>query len=135
MTEDAKPQWGILTPQHMVEHLEYLYDTAIGKVQAEVITPDKYIERLQDSLFNYEPMIKHYDHPMLKKGELESLRHGNLEEAKQALLQAHENYEEHYRENPEAQIPHSVFGNLDKELWDLLNRKHFNHHFGQFGIL
>ena len=40
LTEDHTPQWGILTPQHMVEHLEFFIQMAMGKVDTEVITPE-----------------------------------------------------------------------------------------------
>ncbi len=33
LTADAKPKWGIMTPQHMVEHLEYTYKIASGDIQ------------------------------------------------------------------------------------------------------
>ncbi len=34
---DTKAQWGILTPQHMVEHLEFQYHIAMGKIHSYVI--------------------------------------------------------------------------------------------------
>ncbi len=135
LTEGTKPEWGIMTPQHMVEHAEFFHRMAIGEEETEITTPEKYLERTQDSLFNYKPMPRSFDHPLFKKGETEDLRFANLEEAKAALLQAYDNFETFFKENPGKETPNTIFGMLNKELWDLLNRKHFHHHFTQFGLI
>ncbi len=135
LTEENPPLWGIMSAQHMVEHLEFFLQMAVGQVETDIATPDKHLEKVQASLYNYESMPKEYQQPLLKKGSTEDLRHTNLEEAKQALLKAYDDFESYYDANPEAQHPNTIFGMLDKELWDLLNRKHFNHHFQQFGLL
>src|SRR5690554_7216430 len=55
LTEDAKPKWGIMTPQHMLEHLEESYRIASGEIQDfEVVTPEKILEKVHASLYNYE---------------------------------------------------------------------------------
>ena len=135
LQEDTPPKWGILTAQHMVEHLAFFTQMAIGKIETEVTTPEKRIDRLQESLYNYRPMPAKFDHPLLRKGELEDLRFGNLQEAKDAFLKAYDEFEAYFAEHPNAKTPNTIFGHLDKELWDLLNRKHLNHHFKQFGLL
>ncbi len=135
LNENTKPAWGIMSAQHVVEHLEFFMQMAIGKIPTEVITPEKRIEKYQDSLFNYRPMPRSFDHPLFRKGEVEDLRFGSLDEAKVALLEAFDAFETYYKENPEAKHPNPVFGHLDVEQWELLNRKHMNHHFEQFGLV
>ncbi|TRX48479.1 phenylacetic acid degradation bifunctional protein PaaZ [Fulvivirga sp. M361] len=135
LTAEAKPKWGIMTSQHMVEHIEFFHLMSIGKYPTEIATPEKYIERVQDSLFTYEPMPKNHVHPLMEEGKLTELKHANLEEAKDALLTAYDAFEAYFKENPDASMPNTVFGMLDKELWDLLNRKHYHHHFQQFGLI
>jgi oxepin-CoA hydrolase/3-oxo-5,6-dehydrosuberyl-CoA semialdehyde dehydrogenase len=71
----------------------------------------------------------------MKEDELEELKHENIEEAKKALLEAYETYETFFREHPEATTKNAVFGELNAFEWKLLNRKHFNHHFEQFGLI
>ena len=85
--------------------------------------------------YQVEPMVKKFDHPLLRKGETEDLRYGSLAEAKEKLLEAYDQFEAYFKENPDAETPNTVFGILNKDLWDLLNRKHFDHHFRQFGIV
>ncbi len=134
LKEDTKPNWGIMTSQHMVEHMEFLFQMAMGEHQTKVVTPEKYIEKYQESLWNYRAMPKDFEHPDLKKGETEPLVHDGLQAASQSLIKTFEQYQRFFKENPDITTVHPVFGALDKQHWDLLNRKHFNHHFEQFGI-
>lgn len=135
ITENTKAKWGLMTPQHMLEHLIFSFELASGKKEAKVDTPEEHWEKYQDSLFNYKPMPKEFPHPMLKKGSTEDLRFESLQAAKDALVEEWDNFIAYFKENPEAQTANAVFGMLDKDHWDLLNRKHFHHHFDQFGML
>ncbi len=134
LTEETQPKWGRLSPQHLVEHLEFFMQMAVGNIPTEIVTPENKIEKFQESLYTYKPMPRSFDHPLLKKGQLETLRFANLEEAKAAYLKSYDDYEAFFKENPGITTPNTLFGHLDKELWDLLNRKHIDHHFSQFGL-
>ena len=135
LTEDSKALWGLMSPQHMVEHLEFFTRMAIGEVDTEITTPEKHLEKYQDSLWNYKPMPKEFKHPLLNKENTEDLRYENLAAAKKAYIEAYEKFEQFFKDNPEAKTPNTVFGYLDRYHWHLLNRKHLNHHFGQFGLI
>jgi len=136
LSEKNQPEWGMMTPQHMVEHLEMSLKIATGEISDfEVATPEDYIEQVQETLYNYEKMPRGYKMPLMKKDELETLKHDTLEEAKNALLEAYEAYKVFFREHPEAVTKNAVFGELASFEWKLLNRKHFNHHFEQFGLI
>ncbi|MEZ5041808.1 MAG: phenylacetic acid degradation bifunctional protein PaaZ [Saprospiraceae bacterium] len=135
LTDSHRAKWGILSPQHMVEHLEFFMQMAMGAIKTDITTPEKYLERTQESLFNYRPMPRDFDHPLLKVEALEDLRFGSLEEAKAALLSSLDAYEAFFKAHPGIKTPNTVFGMLDKQLWDLLHRKHFHHHFEQFDLI
>ena len=135
LSADAKPTAGIMTAQHMVEHLEWAFHVAVGKIETTISTPEDRLERYQESLYNHRAMPETFDHPMLRKGKTEDLKHPDLETAKAALLQSYDEFEAFFKENPETQTAHAVFGMIDKELWDLVNRKHFDHHFRQFNLI
>jgi len=136
LTEDTKPKWGIMTPQHMIEHLEYTYRIASGEIQDfEVATPEKILEKVHNSLYNYKPFPKGSDFPLLKKGELEDLQHENLVEAISKLVGVRQDYLGYFKENPDAKLNNLVFGEMNKYEWYLLERKHLNHHFEQFGLI
>lgn len=134
LTEKSNAKWGIMSPQHMIEHLEYCFRTAMGMEEVNIKTPEEQWEKYQDSLFNYYEMPQEFKHPMLKEGETEQLKYADLQQAKEAFLKSWDEFEEYFKNNPEVETAHSVFGMLDKEHWDLLNRKHLHHHFKQFGL-
>jgi len=134
LTEDSKPLWGIMTPQHMVEHLEYTLHAATNKIVIQIATPEEHLEKYQDSLWNYRSMPQGFHLPTLRKGALEDLNHKNLEDAKKSFLKTYEEFDRYFKENPGLKTKNIIFGNLDKFQWDLMNTKHFNHHFNQFGL-
>lgn len=136
LTEQSKPKWGIMTPQHMVEHVEYTYKIASGELQDfEITTPEKYLEKLQDSLYNYEKFPTNSNFPHLEKDTLGSLIHPDLETAITKFLQQRDRYLDFFTQNPDAVLKNLVFGELNKYQWYLLERKHLNHHFEQFNLL
>jgi len=136
LTENAKPKWGILTPQHLLEHLEVGYKIMSGEMQDfDIATPEKILEKVHHSLYNYDAFPKGSSFPTMKKDELEDLIHPNFETAKAKFLEAREAYITFFKENPEAVLKNMVFGELNKYESYLLERKHLNHHFEQFNIL
>ena len=136
LTENSQPNWGIMTPQHMLEHVEMGLRMASGEIQDfEIATPDQYLEKTVEMVFNHNPMPRNHKHPLLKKESLEDLIHPDLTAAKNKLIEAYDAYELYFKENPEAKTKNAVFGLMDKFEWDLLNTKHYNHHFEQFNIL
>ena len=135
LTEQSTAKWGIMTPQHMVEHLTHGLHSAVNKIKLDVHTPEEHLEKYTDSLYNYYPFPKNSKTPVLEDGVLADLEYADLNEAKAKFLEGFDAFELYYKENPEATANNAVFGPLDKDLWDLMNRKHFNHHFEQFSIL
>lgn len=136
LTEDLKPNWGLMTTQHMIEHLEMSFRIAGGEIQHfEVATAPEHLPKAVEMVYNHKPMPKEYPHPLLQKGNLEPLKHPDLNTAKSKMLEAWDAFEAYFKANPEAKTKNAVFGELEKLEWDLMNVKHLNHHFNQFGIL
>ena len=79
-----------------------------------IVTPEDRLEKYQDSLWNYRPMPRKYDHPLLRKGALEDLRYSDLKEAKAKLMESYDAIRDYYKENPEGTLPNPVFGNLNR---------------------
>ena len=136
LKEDAKPAWGIMTPQHMIEHLEYTYRIASGEIQDfEIATPEKILEKVHNSLYNYDPFPKNSNFPMLEKNKLDDLKHADLATAIAKFNEAREDYKTFFKENPDAVLKNLVFGELNRYESYLMERKHLNHHFNQFNLL
>ena len=135
LQENTKPKWGMMTAQHLMEHLEYFMLMAVGKQETEITTPEKLLEKYEDSLWNYRAMPKEFKHPNLKEDSTEELRHGSFIVARNAFLKSFQEFNQFFKDNPGIKTKNTVFGNLDKYHWDLLNAKHLSHHFEQFGLL
>lgn len=136
LTVNHKANWGTMTPQHMVEHFEIALRIAGGEIQNfEIATAAEHLDKFRETIFSYKPMPHLHKHPLMRPDRLEDLHHPDLETAKQKLIEAFDRYEQYFKENPESRTKNAVFGMMDKFEWDLLNTKHLNHHFNQFGIL
>jgi len=136
LTETTQPAWGSMTPQHMIEHLEYTYRIASGEIQDfERSTPDKILEKVHETLYNYQKMPRGFDFPLAASSKIEDLIHENLSTAKEKMMEARAEYVQYFKERPEARTLNTVFGDLNKFEWYLLERKHLNHHFVQFNLI
>ncbi|AZI70075.1 phenylacetic acid degradation bifunctional protein PaaZ [Cloacibacterium normanense] len=137
LTENTKPNWGKMTAQQMLEHLETTLLYSIGEPEAEkCFTTEEHLEKYQDSLYNHRKMPKDFPAPFLPEdGTLPELKYKNLEQAKEKFLENLQKYQIYYRENPEVEHMHFVFGKLNKEMMELMHRKHFTHHFEQFNLI
>ncbi|MCB0854039.1 MAG: aldehyde dehydrogenase family protein, partial [Bacteroidetes bacterium] len=87
LTEETKPQWGMMSARHMVEHLEYFNQLALGRVVVEMITPAEKVEKYTESLYNYYKMPRNYQLEIFRKGETENLRFESLDQAKTVFLE------------------------------------------------
>jgi len=136
LSEDTKPKWGIMTPQHMLEHLEYTYKIASGEIQDfEISTPEKILEKVKNSLYNYNTFPQNSQFPLLEKDTLDELKHKDYATALEHFKLQREKYLEYFKNNPDATLNNMVFGELNRYEWYLMERKHLNHHFKQFGLI
>ena len=136
LNPDMAPKWGVMTPQHMIEHLEYTYKIAAGEIQNfEIATPEKILEKVHNSLYNYDKFPKNSKFPQLDNDSLETLKHPDFKTAVEKFKEQREAYLMFFKEHPEATLNNIVFGELNRYEWYLVERKHLNHHFEQFGLL
>ena len=120
----------------MVEHLEYTYKIASGELQDfDIKTPETHLEKIQDSLYNYEKFPENSSFPHLEKDTLATLVHPDLDTAVAKLLEQRDRYLDFFAKHPDGVLKNIVFGHLNKYQWYLLERKHLNHHFEQFNLL
>ncbi|MCS5491947.1 DUF1569 domain-containing protein [Algoriphagus limi] len=131
---DQKPDFGKMTPQHMVEHLTLTVKISSDRIKIPFFEPsNKQLEMkrmLLGTEMDFPKEIKFPNDP----GELLPLRFTDLDTAKTKLLQSLEEFEKFFIQNPKAKTMHPVLGELNKEEWDRFHQKHFTHHFSQFGI-
>lgn len=133
LNSESKAKFGILTPQHMVEHLTITLKLSAGRIPIPEFEPnEKQLARKQALLFTDIPFPQGIKAPGLPDTLLE-LRYPDLETAKAALIAGWDTYHLLFQENPTLQTLHPGFGLLNYEEWELFHAKHIDHHLGQFG--
>ena len=133
LTLQSEAKFGILTPQHMVEHLIITVKLSSGRIPIPSFEPnEKQLARKQALLFTDMPFPQGIKAPGLPDTLLE-LRYPDLETAKAELVKSYDAYHLLFQENPTLQTPHPGFGLLNYEEWELFHAKHIDHHLGQFG--
>lgn len=135
VTEESKALFGIMTPQHMVEHLTITMKLSSARIRLPEFEPnEKQLAQKNLLLFTSLEFPKGIKAPG-STGELSELKMENLEKAKEKLLASVEEFNLYFKNNQEAKTVHPRFGGLDHKEWLLFHQKHFAHHLGQFGII
>lgn len=130
---DAKPLWGKMSAHHMVEHLKLAMSISSGEKEVEIYVEDRLIPVQKRFLLSNKPLPKLFINPAIGE-DLLPLEYKDIDSAKAALMSEINKYESFFVANPDATPAHPVFGKLNKQEWDLFHKKHFEHHFSQFGI-
>ena len=130
----AEAKFGIMTPQHMVEHLILTLKMSAGRIPIpEIVPTEKQLAQKQALLFTDLPFPQGIKAPGLPDTLLD-LRFPDLETAKEELIKSWDVYQMLFQENPTKQTPHPRFGLLNFEEWERFHAKHIDHHLSQFGF-
>ncbi len=131
---DAKPAFGVMTPQHMVEHLIYVtkvtmkrYGKPNPKMEQHHLGMKKFIESDRDFPRNVTPVNV--------SPQLKPLKYENLETGIAELPKTIQGFYELYEQNPDFKCYNDHMGELDFKLCERLHFKHFKHHFLQFALI
>ncbi len=134
LNEADTAKWGIMTPQHMLEHLILPLQFSRGVFSVPLVTPVEKVEKVKRiMLLSDAPLKKDFAAPFISKG-LQTLIYNSFEAAQKALIGEIELFLDFMEKNPNSVFTHPIFGALSREEWFLFHRKHFTHHFAQFGI-
>lgn len=132
--KNAKPLWGKMTPQHMIEHLIGSLQMSVGELKVECFNPPEKLPALIKYLMSSRPLPKDFINPVIGP-DLIPLKYSSLEESISALINYITKYYEFFEANPESKTTNPTFGELNKIEWDQFHEKHFTHHFSQFGLI
>lgn len=136
LNPETAPQFGIMTPQHMVEHLILLVKLSNGGIKGQLMRSEETAVKWKQGLI-YTDM----EFPMGVRipGEEESvlteLRYENLEKALDKLEEEIKKFEDFFQNNSHESTMHPALGTLNHEEWTIFHNKHFTHHFKQFGLV
>lgn len=131
---EARPAWGRMTAQQMVEHVAWVFELSTGGSEVACAVPETKRERIKRFLYDDTPMPRDFENPALAAG-LPPLRHRSLPEALSALRAAVDHFLEWGRSAPTGLNTHPVFGPIGPEEWSRSHYKHAYHHLLQFGLL
>ncbi len=131
----TQPKWGMMTAQHLAEHLADVAQISNGKRKVELFTPIEKLEAYrQKALFSDRPWPQNTLSPLLPAGQLSALRCKDLQTALEEMYQEYNDFQAFFANNPQAQPINAVFGALDYAQWCIFHAKHINHHLEQFGL-
>ncbi|WP_111671269.1 DUF1569 domain-containing protein [Algoriphagus litoralis] len=134
LTEQSERKFGIMSPQHMLEHLILTVKLSYGRIKIPDFEPtEKQLAQKQALLYSEIQFPIGVKAPGLGD-KLLDLRFPDLSAAKAELLKSINEYLVFFENNPNEQTIHPRFGKLTFTEWELFHRKHFDHHLSQFGV-
>lgn len=131
---DAKPLFGKMSGQHMVEHLSLVTQIANGNWKVDTYVSDEKSARRKPFLNSDNELQTGFKAPFLSEAPT-PLKFSSINEAVIDLIEQVQHFETVFNENPNRTVVHPFFGELDYEYWKKFQVKHFTHHFKQFGLV
>ena len=130
---DQQPIFGLMTAQHMVEHLIWSVTFCNGKFpQQQITTPEMAIKLRPLLMHTIKPYPRGIKTPML--GETPPpLKYTDISSAIEQLKVELIAFDKFFETNTTAINP--ALGVLNYEEWVMVNNKHFTHHMGQFELV
>jgi hydroxymethylglutaryl-CoA reductase len=132
INQDAKPIFGKMNGQQMIEHLSFLLQISNGRVAADYYVSDEKTARRKPFLNTEGELQVGFKMKTLSE-EPSELKFNSVGEAINDLFIQIDNFNSHF-ETAKAEN-HPFFGELDFEYWKRFHVKHFTHHFKQFGLV
>ena len=136
LTPETPANFGVMTAQHMVEHLIVLMKISTGKLQVPLSRSEESAETFKQQLI-YTDM--EFPKGVKAKGIPEDkplpLRNENLETAIAKLIAEIDDFHSFFKDNAEQKTLHPVLNWLNYDEWKIFHSKHFTHHFEQFGLV
>ncbi len=134
LKEDTEPRFGLMTAQHMVEHLTSTIKAVLSR-HGEVQNPPTK-GQLGFKAFIHEKGAVLTHRPSDKtKADLPALKYGTFEEAKAELPKAVQRFYDHFDANPDFKCYNEFLGEMDFGELSLFEYMHYRYHFYQFALI
>ncbi len=136
LKSDTPAIFGIMTPQHMVEHLILILQCSNGKRKQKLCYTAEKAEKVKSFILDLkEELPRGFKAPMLPIDALLALENTDLKQALERLKLELNDFQAYFRLNPNVEPIHPITGELTHTEWVTFHNKHFLHHFKQFSIL
>lgn len=129
-------RWGLMSPQHMVEHLADFVNLSAGKINMPLSVPEDQVPLYRAFLLSDKQFRENTKAPKGVMPETPgACRYNTLEEALADLQKAIDNFFNYFDNDTVKTTLHPAFGHLNVDDWLVLHEKHMRHHLRQFGLL
>jgi len=134
LSPNQEANWGIMTPQHMIEHLIVSMKMSNGGFIIPCRTPKEQIEQYKEVVLNPEIDMQ----KGIKAGGMEGLldlRFPSVEAAIEKLESEIDKFHQYFNDNPGILVVNPVVDEIGYEDWVIFHNKHFKHHLAQFDLI
>ena len=131
---NQKPLWGMMTPQHMIEHLIYILENSSDKREMKLVIPEEKVEKSQAFLRSNRSLPVNFKFPLLPEDKLVDLKFINMGTAVSALEEEVTYFLIYIDSEKFTTVVHPFYGALNRDEILLFQYKHFVHHLRQFGM-
>jgi oxepin-CoA hydrolase/3-oxo-5,6-dehydrosuberyl-CoA semialdehyde dehydrogenase len=126
----AKPLWGKMSPQQMVEHMVRQIEFSNGKRVTTCDLPAEEAAIAKEKWIYTDAQIPRN----LALGPLPANIYPDIKAAIKQLMKELEDFDEYFEE-PDTTAIHAGYGAMEYNEWLIWHGKHFTHHLKQFGLL
>ena len=133
LSENTEPNFGLMTPQHMVEHISGVVKMSVKRYGEPEESPTK--AQLGFKKFLQSGAVMQHRPSDKTKADLPELRYGSLEEAIEQVSVAINRFYNHFEANPDFKSYHAFMGELSFEELELFHYQHLRYHCWQFGLV
>jgi hypothetical protein len=130
-----QPIFGLMSPQHILEHLILSLHLSTGKRKIEFKGNDEMATSVKATLIYSDAEIPMGVKNPLLKDVPEDLAFATINEAKQALKNELTHFYAYKSNHPDASSIHPRMNVLTIDEWAKLHSKHFSHHFKQVSLI
>jgi len=131
----AKADWGMMTAQHMVEHLIYITENILGEREVQLITPEDKLPKYKAFLMGKLGFMQNFKFPLLPENELVPLKNESYEKAVSEFAGITDRLFGLLNNEGFETSLHPMYGPLNREQVIMFQFKHMTHHLMQFGLL
>ncbi|MDW3652464.1 MAG: DUF1569 domain-containing protein [Bacteroidia bacterium] len=136
ISDDSSRKWGVMGPQHMVEHLASVFEFSTGKFGVPFSGDEEKAAKGKAHFFSTA-------YPFPRRVPLQSqdppsppeLKSENMEAAKVMMKQSVQEFMDHYQGHPEQENPHPFMNTFTYPEWLEFHVKHLDHHLMQFSVI
>lgn len=133
--EDTPAKWGVMSAQHMIEHIGLLLAVSIEKIVPQPFVDEATMKKAYEHLITNDGPFKQNFRPKGMPAMTMPLRYESLELAIEKLAGLVDSFYNYFGEEPDEETLHPVLGELNFKDWEMFHTKHFKHHFAQFGLM